>query len=119
MAPKGAGSSPVGHPHRFRISKPNTRNKRESRRNDQDNLTPLKCDQQVWESNQEPENRRRTTVTVEVRPFTVWKAQFSVGGGEDDQNQKEKRHHVTGGAPVALFACMGGSRFACEGRRDP
>jgi hypothetical protein len=35
--------------------------------------------------------------------------------GEDGQDQKEKRHHITG---VALFACLAGSRFTCEGRRD-
>jgi hypothetical protein len=57
--------------------------------------------------NQETENRRRPTVTVEIRPFAVRKAHVSVGGGEDGQDQKEKHHHVTGVA-----------RFAYEGRRD-
>jgi hypothetical protein len=41
VAPEGAGSSPVGHPLRFRIDKPNRRETKESRYKHRELLTPL------------------------------------------------------------------------------
>jgi hypothetical protein len=41
VAPKGAGSSPVGHPSTFRIDKPNRQKAKESRYKHRGLLTPL------------------------------------------------------------------------------
>jgi hypothetical protein len=41
VTPKGAGSSPVGHPSTFRIDKPNKRKTKETRYKHQGLLTPL------------------------------------------------------------------------------
>ena len=73
VAPKVAGSSPVGHPPRFRIDKPNSQKAKESRYKHRGLLTPLWHHsgevREVWGRQLGPQNWYDPTVTVEVHPL--------------------------------------------------